>query len=534
MLASSGGNVGIGTTNPGARFAVNGSSIFGDLSTNYLNGGSNTAIFGYANSTGASQAFVTGSSSAANGTNSFSSGYLNTVAGVAGAAIGEGLYSGSRGQIVFGTYNVNTAGATSTIVSTDQLFVIGNGPNIGNRTNAMTVLKNGNIGIGTTSPTYALSVSGDVNVTGNFRVNGTVLTAGGGSNLTGVTNISNASGDITLAPAAGSGSTRISSGVASTSSTSGSLIVTGGVGVSGAIYSGGAISSGSTVSAATSMYTPQLYGTSTPSGNISIDGTSAVNKGNVLLASAGGKVGIGTTTAPTATLTIANTGAAYTLDVGGVSRYNGRLEVNDYVAVDSRYDGNETLAFSAGNYSPSNGTGSYIQFESYNAGYNALVESVMLHGVMTSGANGNEFGDFYVSTLGSGTTTEKFRIKGSGQVGVGTSTPTSKLHVIGDITSEANVIASGAAVNLSLSNTHVLQSVGGSTITLSNMANGGTYTLILQDQTSRTYSFAGCANTKFSPASSATTAATDTIFGLTTVKVGGAWYCYVTWSSGFQ
>lgn len=39
----------------------------------------------------------------------------------------------------------------------------------------MTVLSGGNVGIGNTSPSYALDVTGDVNVTGSFKVNGVTL-----------------------------------------------------------------------------------------------------------------------------------------------------------------------------------------------------------------------------------------------------------------------------------------------------------------------------------------------------------------------
>ncbi|MBC7419642.1 MAG: hypothetical protein H7328_02845, partial [Bdellovibrio sp.] len=39
----------------------------------------------------------------------------------------------------------------------------------------------GQVGIGTSSPTFALTVSGDVNVTGNFKINGVNLAAGGGT-----------------------------------------------------------------------------------------------------------------------------------------------------------------------------------------------------------------------------------------------------------------------------------------------------------------------------------------------------------------
>ena len=46
-----------------------------------------------------------------------------------------------------------------------------------------------------------------------------------------------------------------------------------------------------------------IYGSSAANGNIKIDGTSNATKGNVLLASAGGNVGIGTT-APTVALEV--------------------------------------------------------------------------------------------------------------------------------------------------------------------------------------------------------------------------------------
>lgn len=102
------------------------------------------------------------------------------------------------------------------------------------------------------------------------------------------------------------------------------------------------------------------------------------------------------------------------------------------------------------------------------------------------------------------------------------------------IASTTNPIASGAAIDLSTSNTHTLASVGGSTITLSNMVDGGVYNIAIEDTTSRTYTFSGCTNSYYKPANAATTAATRTIYGVMTVKKGANWDCYVTWSTGFQ
>src|SRR6185503_16191605 len=59
---------------------------------------------------------------------------------------------------VTGHYNdtTDTPDPTSPF-STDRLFQIGNGTSDFNRTNAMTVLRNGRVGIGTTTPGFLLS-----------------------------------------------------------------------------------------------------------------------------------------------------------------------------------------------------------------------------------------------------------------------------------------------------------------------------------------------------------------------------------------
>jgi len=120
------------------------------------------------------------------------------------------------------------------------------------------------------------------------------------------------------------------------------------------------------------------------------------------------------------------------------------------------------------------------------------------------------------------------------RLGVNQSAPQASIHVNGAMVSSANVIASGAAVDLSLSNIHVLNSVGASAIALSNPVSGGNYTIIVADTTSRTYTFSGCSSSYFSPGNGATTSGARSVYGIMAINVSGNWHCYITWSSDFN
>ena len=90
------------------------------------------------------------------------------------AAIGVGTSAHSYCMMALGSYNLTGTASLNSWVERDPIFVVGNGRRtVGTmveRSNALTILKNGNIGIGTSTPTYLLDVSGDVKLSGRLGI----------------------------------------------------------------------------------------------------------------------------------------------------------------------------------------------------------------------------------------------------------------------------------------------------------------------------------------------------------------------------
>ncbi|MFD2823802.1 tail fiber domain-containing protein [Lacinutrix iliipiscaria] len=122
---------------------------------------------------------IPSTTSGAIGLNSTAMGRYTTASGLNSTAIGQdteasGFVSTAMGyhttapsyiETVVGSYN--TSYIPNNVVDwdgSDRLFVIGNGSSSGNKSNALTVLKNGNIGMGTATPNYKLDVSGATNI----------------------------------------------------------------------------------------------------------------------------------------------------------------------------------------------------------------------------------------------------------------------------------------------------------------------------------------------------------------------------------
>ncbi|MBI5218117.1 MAG: tail fiber domain-containing protein [Bacteroidia bacterium] len=151
----------------------NSSLAFGQGSQSTADGAVSVGISNYAAN---SNSIAMGYSCNATGIGANAIGYSCFASGNYSTAIGHNISSTSYGCFVVGQQNISFGDAT-TWVDTDPIFIIGNGNSgniapigdgfIVNRHNALVVLKNGNVGIGTiTPPTQKLTVNGNICYTG--------------------------------------------------------------------------------------------------------------------------------------------------------------------------------------------------------------------------------------------------------------------------------------------------------------------------------------------------------------------------------
>lgn len=125
---------------------------------------------GQGNTASSHNSFVGGgSSNTASGSHSFMGGGFNNTGSGSFSFVGGGrnLLARSYGEAAFGTFNTDYTPASATSFNAaDRLFVIGNGTAINSRSNAVTVLKNGRVGIGNaaSTPGYLLDVAGTLNL----------------------------------------------------------------------------------------------------------------------------------------------------------------------------------------------------------------------------------------------------------------------------------------------------------------------------------------------------------------------------------
>ena len=159
-------------------------SFIGSGSGNTASGGNSAVLGGLAGvASGVNSSVIGGSSNTASGTSSSTLGGVGNIAsGWYANAGGFSVTADSYGQTTFGAYNMPKGSENPTTwVTTDPLFVIGNGTgSAASRSTALMVLKNGNVGIGTTAPNWLLEVAGSAGLQGQLAFTGT--TAGSAAN----------------------------------------------------------------------------------------------------------------------------------------------------------------------------------------------------------------------------------------------------------------------------------------------------------------------------------------------------------------
>lgn len=164
------GKVGINTTTPAAMLHVKDSSVV-FTSPYYENfpqydapppvSGAGARMMWYPQRRSLRTGMVTGTqwNQASTGFYSFASGYNPIANGEGATAIGKEVIANGYNGLVIGHFNDPVVNSPQTLMEpTTPLFIIGNGDNNANRSNALTVLKNGRIGIGTIAPAARLHV----------------------------------------------------------------------------------------------------------------------------------------------------------------------------------------------------------------------------------------------------------------------------------------------------------------------------------------------------------------------------------------
>ena len=137
-----------------------------------------SAVFGYLNKVTAYTGFAAGQKNLvsgqngtafglqgmASGINSFVTGSQDTAFGENAAVFGVGNYGASYAEMALGTYGTQyTPQSTVTFNVLDRILNVGIGISVNSRKDALTILKGGNVGIGTNAPTRVLSVNGLAN-----------------------------------------------------------------------------------------------------------------------------------------------------------------------------------------------------------------------------------------------------------------------------------------------------------------------------------------------------------------------------------
>jgi len=122
--------------------------------------GSQSTAMGYGTTASGFSSTAMGNYTTASGYYSTAMGAYTNASGISSTAMGGYTTAPSGYETVIGSYNtIYTPASTNGWNTADRLFVIGNGTGSATTSDAMVVLKNGNVGIGTSTPAYQLQLS---------------------------------------------------------------------------------------------------------------------------------------------------------------------------------------------------------------------------------------------------------------------------------------------------------------------------------------------------------------------------------------
>ena len=143
-----------------------GTTATGDSSTAMGSGatasGAGSTALGYNTTASGDFSMAMGEGTTASGDYSTAMGDYSFASGSYSTAIGNSTTAQSGYEVAIGSYNTEYSPNSPTgWDSNDRLFVIGNGTAIFSSSDALVVLKNGNVGIGTSTPTYRLQLGTD-------------------------------------------------------------------------------------------------------------------------------------------------------------------------------------------------------------------------------------------------------------------------------------------------------------------------------------------------------------------------------------
>ena len=132
--------------------------------------GTFSTAMGYFTTASGTFSTAMGESTTASGSSSTTMGESTTASGISSIAMGNSTVSRSYGSVTIGRYNDSISSSSPTLwVTTDPVFIIGNGTADNARSNALVVLKNAKTGINTSSPQAGLHIKG-LDATSNSHI----------------------------------------------------------------------------------------------------------------------------------------------------------------------------------------------------------------------------------------------------------------------------------------------------------------------------------------------------------------------------